>query len=102
MPRKNSLRKEKNWLLLGSLACLFMIIWLIFSPFNGVLSYYKTKKNLAAIQQENLLLEKQNAALRQEIDKLRHDVGYLEEVARKEYGLIKKNEVIYDFGSKKR
>jgi len=32
-----------------------------------------------------------------EIDGLQDDPEYLEEVARKEYGLLKKNERVYDF-----
>jgi cell division protein FtsB len=57
---------------------------------------------LQAILAQNEQLREANTALRQEIDKLRNDPAYLEEVARRQFGLIKKNEVIYEFPKKKK
>ncbi len=79
---------------------MLMILWLLLSPYNGVLPYFKISKNLDNLRKENMALAKQNALLREEIDKLRHNSAYLEEVARKQHGLIKKNETIYDLRSK--
>ena len=50
---------------------------------------------------KNKRLEEENAILREEIDRLKHDPTYLEEKARKEYGLLKKNEMLYKFDKKK-
>ena len=44
-------------------------------------------------------LEKENHDLRAEIDGLLNDPEYLEEIARKEYGLLRKNERVFDFSS---
>jgi len=41
--------------------------------------------------------EQENKILQGDIDKLLNDPEFLEEVARKEYNLLRKNEKVYDF-----
>jgi len=48
---------------------------------------------------ENKNLEQRNVQLRREIDRLQNDDAYLEELARKKYGLLKKNEMVFEFKS---
>ncbi|HIJ90734.1 MAG TPA: septum formation initiator family protein [Deltaproteobacteria bacterium] len=75
--------------------------WSVFGPY-GALKYYGVANELNEIQAQNEQLREANTALRQEITKLKKDPVYLEEVARRKFGLIKKNEVIYEFPEKKR
>ena len=75
--------------------------WIIFGP-SGALKYYKVTKELKTVRAEIKALESQNKALREEIAKLLSDPVYIEELARKKYGFIKKNEIIYDFEKKKK
>jgi cell division protein FtsB len=53
------------------------------------------------LQAENQRLEAENKALQEEINRLRDDPAFLEEKARKEYGMLKENEVLYIFKKKK-
>ena len=94
--------KERKKLLTASAIVAFLFIcWIIFGP-NGSLKYYQVTKELAAVRAENQELEKQNKALRKEVAKLLSDPEYIEETARKEYGLIQKNEIIFEFQQKKK
>jgi cell division protein FtsB len=89
--------KEKRWLLLvcmlsfGAVSC-----WLLFSP-NGILTYHNVKKQLAEVKAENEQLKEENRLLQQKIDKIKNDPAYLEEIARREYDLLKKNEAVFEF-----
>ena len=47
-------------------------------------------------------LRQENQVLKEEIDKIQNDPEYLEEVARKKFGLIKKNELIFNFRKKRK
>jgi cell division protein FtsB len=52
---------------------------------------------LKKVQQETAQIEQHINELQNEIDRLNNDPSYLEDIARKEYGLLKKNEKVYDF-----
>ena len=71
------------------------LTWIIFSA-NGALRYYKLHKEINIVRQENQRLKEENRNIRQELDRLKNDPRYREEVARKKFGLIKKNEIIFD------
>ena len=81
---------------------ILLLLWIIFAPNRGMLSLYKTKKEIQRLQAENNNLEEKNKALQEEIDRLQNDPAYLEEKARKEYGMLKENEVLYIFKNKKK
>jgi cell division protein FtsB len=70
--------------------------WLLFSP-NGILTYYHLKHQIEAVKAENERLKEENLLLQQKIDKIKNDPAYLEELARKEYNLLKKNELVFEF-----
>ena len=62
---------------------------------------------LEAVEQEFETVEKENAALRREIDvlraqvtRLRDDPAALEQLARDELGLVRQNEVVFQFPKK--
>ncbi len=54
-----------------------------------------------ALEREQQALIKRNRELAAEIKRLQTDDAYLEELARKKYGLLRENEMVYEFGSKK-
>lgn len=88
---------EKRFFLVICLLSLLLITgWILFSS-NGVINYYAIQKELHAIQEENLKLAAENDQLKIEIQRLKADPAYLEEVARKDYGLVKKNEMVFNF-----
>ncbi len=78
------------------------ILWLLFSPGQGLFHYQGLQRRLRALVEENRDLERRNAELQQEIERLRSDDSYLEELARKRYGLLRDNESVYTFKPKKK
>ncbi|MDG4476869.1 FtsB family cell division protein [Thiovibrio frasassiensis] len=92
---------RKKVLLYSVLIVTVVGAWSVFGPY-GALKYYGVANELEEVLAQNDQLRENNTALRQEITKLKKDPVYLEEVARREFGLIKKNEVIYEFPEKKK
>jgi len=87
-------------LTLAAIAVVAMFLYILFAP-NGLLRYYRLQQSLATIRAANEDLQRQNKELRKEIDRLKHDPKYLEEVARQKYGFIKKNELLFNFKKQK-
>ena len=73
------------------------VVWLLFAPGNGVYSLVKRRSRTAELRRQTEALIKSNEELRAEIERLKHDQAYLEQVAREKYGLLKKNERVFDF-----
>jgi cell division protein FtsB len=91
-------RKRQIFLTTG--ITLLVLLWLILSPW-GVVSFVRLRHDLAEMRAGNRELAETNRALEKEIDRLKNDRAYLEKVAREQYGLLKKNEVIYQYPPKK-
>ncbi len=83
-------------LLLGLVIVLLVVSWLAFGD-RGFVYLYKMDKERKAYLEKIQELELANRELEEEIDRLRNDREYIEATARKELGLVKKNEVIYRF-----
>ncbi|WP_457574185.1 FtsB family cell division protein [Desulfolithobacter sp.] len=79
------------------LVVVLVLLWVLFAPGGGYLQYRRLQKEIDTLTRENAALEEQNSRLRQEINRLQRDEDYLEELARKKYGLLKKNEEVFDF-----
>lgn len=62
---------------------------------GGLLSYIKMKIELARITKKTEKIERENRALSYEIERLRKDENYLEEVVRMKYGLVREGEKLY-------
>jgi len=101
MPANLSETDRKKILLYSVLIVTVVGAWSVFGPY-GALKYFRVATELNEILAQNEQLRETNTALRQEINKLKKDPVYLEEVARRQFGLIKKNEVIYEFPEKKK
>jgi cell division protein FtsB len=78
--------------------CIFgpVIAWLGFGQ-HGFIHLYRVGKERQAYEQRIQKLKEKNQALFDEIQRLRTDPKYVEQVARKELGLVKENELIYRF-----
>lgn len=101
MLSKLSQIEQKKLITISTIIALALISWIVFSP-KGLLKYFRLTETLETVKAENQKLEKENKELRQEVARLLNDPVYLEEIARKKYGLIKKNEIIFDFKKKKK
>ena len=79
------------------LVALVVVLLLLFLPGHSLMSYYRMRRQISALTLQNQQLEKRNRELAAEIERLRTDDAYLEELARKKYGLLKDNETVYEF-----
>ncbi len=76
--------------------------WLLFAPDMGVITLQQEDKRLEALEQQKIKLEQENAALRLEIEKIQNDIEYFERLAREKHGLLKKNEMVFDFNKEEK
>ena len=76
-------------------------LWIFFAPGSGVVTLIGKKSELKKLQKETTQLEQQIDRLQNDIERIHNDPEYLEKVARKDFGLLKKNEKVYDFSKTK-
>ena len=52
---------------------------------------------IAELKSENLRIEQENIRLQKEIKQLKENLAYIEDIARKQLGLVKEDELVYQF-----
>ncbi len=72
-------------------------LWILFAPGTGVYSLLKLRNKALDLEKQTRELTLANEQLRAEIDRLNNDTDYLEQIAREKYGMLKKNERVFDF-----
>jgi len=70
-----------------------MLLFVLFSD-KGLSDLFKLQSERDRLMNQNVQLKKENDTLYRTIERLRNDPEYIESVARKELGMIKKDEVI--------
>ena len=81
---------------------LFLILGLLtFFGDKGIFHLLRLQKELSRIQDDNRKIERENRGLREEVKRLRNEKRYIEEIARKELGMVKEGEIIYQFDPSK-
>ena len=88
-----------RWVLLG--VVVFSLLFILFAPGRGLVPYRNLKKEVQVLDRDNKTLHQRNIELAQEIELLKNDKDYLEQLAREKYGLLKKNEEVYNLGKSK-
>ncbi len=78
---------------------LFILFFTVFGE-RGVLHIHHLTQEKEDIQKRALQIKEENEQLRREIEALKSDRRYLESIARKEFGLVRPNEIIYQFATK--
>ena len=80
---------------------IFVLLLLGFAIFGerGVLHVYKAYLQKTELEEKIVALEKNNDELRKEIDALRNDLKAIENIARRELGMVRPDELIYQFHS---
>ncbi|MGQ9648436.1 MAG: FtsB family cell division protein [Thermodesulfobacteriota bacterium] len=79
---------------------LFLIIgFFTFLGDKGIIHLLRLQKELAQIEEASVKMEEENRKLREEVRRLQHEKRYIEEIARKELGMVKEGEIIYQFDS---
>ena len=90
-------RREKRLLRRIILAVIVLsVLFLLFAPGRGLIPHYSLKKEIEGLVQENRVLQQRNVELAEEIERLKNDEVYLEQLAREKYGMLKKNEEVYE------
>lgn len=95
-------KQKKFWKVPIIILCILapLVFWLGFSE-HGFVHLYRTEMERQAYTERIRQLTEENQALLVEIDRLRTDKKYIESVARKQFNMIKPNEVIYRFEQEK-
>ncbi len=89
---------RKRMYLLPAGGILFILFFTVFGE-RGLLRIYHMKQEQQEIQKRLEELKSENEKLKREIEALKSDRRYLESIARKDFGLVRPNEVIYQFSS---
>lgn len=88
-------RKKHLFLLL---LCLLLILgFFTFFGEKGILHLLRLKQELTKIKEMNLKMGEENQRLKEEVRRLQYEKRYIEEIARKELGMVKEGEIIYQF-----
>ncbi len=74
-----------------------VMIFFTFFGDKGLLQVYRLRRELREIERVDMELRQENERLIGEIDNLRTNKTYIEELARRELGLVKKGEIVYQF-----
>lgn len=95
-------RNRKLLWRLGLLFALLGFFVLLLLPGRGIFHHRSLKKELEKVARENAQLRQANISLNEEIERLKKDDNYIEELAREKHGMLKKNEEVYDFSRSRR
>jgi cell division protein FtsB len=81
------------------LAVCFILYFTIFGE-RGLLRIYHLNKEKQDVQSRLEAIKGENLKLVREVDALKNDRRYLESIARRDFGMVRKNEIIYQFQQK--
>ena len=88
---------RKRRILILILISLLILGSLTFFGEKGIFNLLRLRKEVVRIKEKNLRLEEENQKLKEEVKRLQNDKRYIEEIARKELGMVKEGEIIYRF-----
>ena len=87
---------SRRYFIIPAAVILFFLSFTVFGE-RGVLRIYRLSQEKEEIEQKAARIRAENEQLRREIEALKSDRRYLESIARKEFGLVRPNEIIYQF-----
>ncbi len=91
--------KQKILLSLSILIIFSLFLFIIFGD-NGIVDLNLLKKETHRLIEKNAKITMDNLSLYRESDRLEHDPRYIEDVIRRELGLIGEDEVIFKVKNK--
>jgi cell division protein FtsB len=94
--------EKKRLVVIGIGLTIMALLWVIFAPRMGVYALFRERSRLSQLQVENIEIKEKNAFLQKEIERIQTDPEYFEKIARDKYGLLKDNEMVFDFAPSKR
>jgi cell division protein FtsB len=90
----------RRFLAISGIIIILLLLWHLFSPY-GLVRYFQLQNELAEIRTQNEQLTRHNEELTAELNRFKKDDAFFTEIARKQHGMIKKNEIIFDFSPKR-
>ncbi len=84
--------------LIPAAVILFILFFTIFGE-RGLLRIYELNREKSELSVRGEALIQENERLKREIEALKTDRRYLESIARKDFGLVRPNEIVYQFPS---
>ncbi len=87
---------RKRMYLIPAGAVLFILFFTVFGE-RGLLRIYHLSKDKREMEKRVEELKAENDRLKREIEALQSDRRYLESIARRDFGLVRPNEIIYQF-----
>ncbi len=90
--------KKFIWVALSVFVCL-MGLYIYFAPEKGIFRQRRLENRIASLELKNKALSQKQDWLGKEIERLKKDDEYIEEIARKKYGLLRNNEIIFELKS---
>lgn len=91
---KRPFQKRMYFIPLGCIA--FILFFTVFGD-KGLLRIFELRQDKAKIEAHLNESRNENDKLKREIVALKSDHRYIESIARKDFGLVRSNEVIYQF-----
>ena len=82
-----------------ALVAMFLFVFLIFFGDNGLLELFRKRNDHSRLVTANQQLVQDNSRLYRMVDRLRNDPDFIEDVARKELGMVRADELIFTFAS---
>lgn len=64
---------------------------------RGITHLVTLQEQFAELESENQRIEQENNRLKKEIKLLKENLAYIEDIARKQHGLVKEDELVYQF-----
>lgn len=83
-----------------SMVVLFSFLFLIGLGDRGAVDLYQLHLTKVRLSRSSLELQKRNQSLYRNIQRLKHDPEYIEDIARTELGMVGKDELVYQFRKK--
>ena len=87
-------KKHKILLSIGMVAILSFFLLVVFGD-DALLELNRVKKERNILIKKNEELTRENSTMYNALERLKHDPEYIENVARRELGMIGKNEIIF-------
>ena len=80
---------------------LFAFLFVIAFSERGAIDLYQLHLKKVRLQRSGVVLQQENRALYDNIQRLKHDGEFIENIARTELGMVGKDEMVYQFKKKK-
>jgi cell division protein FtsB len=86
-------KKQRILMVMAVLGIFSMSLFIIYGN-NGLADLMRIREEKSQLIEKNEAIRQENVSLYREIDRMNHDPDYIEEVARKELGVIGPEEII--------